>query len=65
MMIAECKAPTVHISQSVLDQAARYNLALQVPYLMVSNGLTTLCSHIDFTSGKTIFLDQIPEYRAL
>jgi hypothetical protein len=39
LIIVECKAPTVELSQEVLEQAARYNLTLKVPYVLITNGL--------------------------
>lgn len=39
ILLVECKAPSVKISQDTFDQALRYNLHYQVPYLLVSNGL--------------------------
>ena len=42
LMIVECKQPEVPLSQKVLDQASRYNLVLQVPYLYLTNGLQHL-----------------------
>src|SRR5215831_1379914 len=47
-MIFEFKSPNVPISNSVFEQIARYNLALKVPYLVVSNGSDHFCCSIDF-----------------
>lgn len=41
VMIVECKKPEVAITQKVADQVCRYNLALQVPYVFLTNG----CQH--------------------
>lgn len=38
LMIAEFKAPTVRIDESVLSQALRYNSVLKAPWLFISNG---------------------------
>lgn len=65
VMIVECKAPSVKIDQSVFEQAARYNLALKVPYLLVTNGLVTLCCKVNLIESGFEFLDEIPEYRQL
>ncbi len=45
-LIVECKAVNIPITQGVFDQIARYNLRLRVPFLMVTNGLTTYCSRV-------------------
>lgn len=39
VIIVECKAPGVELSPEVLDQAARYNLKLNVDYVLITNGL--------------------------
>ena len=39
MVLIECKSYDVALSQSVLEQIARYNFTLQLPYLLISNGL--------------------------
>lgn len=65
VMIIECKAPSVKIDQSVFEQASRYNLALKVPYILVTNGLVTLCCKVDLKESDFEFLEEIPEYRQL
>lgn len=42
IMIVECKKPDVPINQKVLDQACRYNMVLQVPYIFLTNGVQHL-----------------------
>ena len=61
-MLIECKAPSVKIVQSVFDQVARYNLALKVPYLLVTNGVVSLCCKIDLGKSRFDFLKEIPGY---
>lgn len=65
LMIIEFKAPEVAITQKVFDQIARYNISLNVIYLIVSNGLKHFCCSIDPTSKSYHFLEDIPEYSAL
>jgi len=50
LLIVECKAEHIEITQKTLDQAARYNLGLQVDYLMLSNAKTYYLFHI--SDGK-------------
>jgi hypothetical protein len=64
-MIVEYKAPTVEITQAVFDQIGRYNIVLQVDYLMVSNGLQHYCCRLDDTKSRYIFLQDIPAYNEL
>jgi hypothetical protein len=39
VLVVECKAPEVAISQSTLSQAFRYNAVLGARYVMLTNGL--------------------------
>lgn len=64
-VIVEYKAPTVQITQQVFDQICRYNMVLQVDYLIVSNGLAHYCCKIDYTTRSYSFLQDIPEYSQL
>ena len=60
VLIVECKAESVPISQKTFEQIARYNLILNVPYLWVSNGKTNFLSKIDHELKTFSFLDQLP-----
>lgn len=60
--LVECKAAHVRIDQTTFDQIARYNLPLQVPYLMVTNGLSTYCCKIKEDRTGWIFLKEIPNF---
>ena len=62
ILLAECKAPSVNITQKVFDQAARYNMSLDVKYFVLTNGLETICCTIDHEKKQYIFLKEIPEY---
>ena len=64
-MIIEYKRPGVEITQKVFDQICRYNMALHVDYLIVSNGLSHYCCRIDAEKGDYTFLDDIPRYEDL
>jgi len=61
-MIVECKAPSVPINQEVFDQAARYNLTLQTPYIAVTNGMTHVFAQINYQEEKYVFLPEIPQH---
>lgn len=63
VMIVECKAPHIPVNEDVFYQAARYNLTLQVKYLLITNGIVHHCVSIDYTTGETRFLDDIPDYK--
>lgn len=61
-VIVEYKAPSVNITQKVFDQICRYNMVLQVDYLIVTNGITHYCCQLDYTTRSYRFLHDIPEY---
>ncbi|MBR5176201.1 MAG: type I restriction enzyme HsdR N-terminal domain-containing protein [Bacteroidales bacterium] len=42
LMVVECKREDVEIDREVLEQALRYNLALDVKYIVITNGLRTI-----------------------
>jgi len=65
LLLVECKAPNVKITQKVFDQAGRYNLALKVPWLLISNGCESYCAHIDHLKGSSSFVSQIPDFHSL
>ena len=65
VLLVECKAPEVKITQASFDQVARYNLAFQVRYLIVTNGLKHYCCKLDFETEKISFLKDIPGYEDL
>jgi type I site-specific restriction endonuclease len=39
LMVIECKAPDVPVSETTLAQAFRYNTVLGAPFVMLTNGL--------------------------
>mgnify|MGYP002277461409 FL=1 len=61
-LIAEFKAPGVKISQSTFDQVVRYNMALHVDKVLVSNGLQHYVCAIDYKKNTYAFLPEIPEF---
>ena len=63
-LIVECKAPSVKITQDVFEQIARYNLALQVNYLMVTNGVEHYFCHLDFEKQSYQFIPELPDWSA-
>ncbi len=58
-LIAECKAAAVKITEDTFLQAARYNLSLNVPFFVLTNGLEHYCLRWD---GRAFgFLDELPQ----
>ena len=62
LAIIEYKAPTIPITQKVIEQIATYNMLLHVDYLMVSNGMKHFCFHIDYDRRTINPLSFIPSY---
>jgi hypothetical protein len=65
LMIIEYKSPEVRISQDVFDQIARYNIALRVRYLVVSNGIQHYCCKMNYDDQSYRYLENIPSYGEL
>ncbi len=62
LIIVECKNESVALTQKVLDQACRYNLVLQVPYLCLTNGVGRVCCRVDFAEKKVEMIPKLPNY---
>jgi hypothetical protein len=41
-MMIECKAPSVRLSEDVLQQVLRYNISVPVEYIVITNGNITV-----------------------
>jgi len=65
VVLVECKAPQVKISQATFEQVAVYNTVFKVPYLIVTNGLDHYCAKINFEDNSFQFSEEIPEYSEL
>ena len=65
VMIIECKAPSVPLTNQVFDQVARYNMSLNVNYLVLTNGLSHYCAILDYQHNTYSFLKQIPAFNKL
>ncbi|MBO4656667.1 MAG: type I restriction enzyme HsdR N-terminal domain-containing protein [Bacteroidales bacterium] len=61
-MLVECKAPSVKLTDSVIDQVVRYNMVLGVTHIMITNGKRTFLCKLDGDSGRYEFLSSIPKY---
>ena len=61
-MLVECKAAEVEITQAVFDQAARYNITMRVPFLVVTNGIRLLAAKINFQENKVEMLQSMPNF---
>ena len=64
-VLIEFKAPGIKLDQKVMEQISRYNLSLNVRYLIVSNGLTHYCCLVEKETNSISFLKEIPDYNKL
>ncbi len=62
LMIIECKAPHIPISQDVFDQVARYNFPFGVAFLVVTNGMQHFCMLRDEAAQQWAAMDDIPHF---
>ncbi len=63
LAIVECKAATVAIDNSVLDQAVRYYTALKPRYLVLTNGVVLFCFRV--TTAGLVQLEKMPMYEEM
>jgi hypothetical protein len=59
-MMVECKEMEVQLNEAVIRQILNYNIALQVDYLVITNGKSTFCMHL--REGSFEWLPQLPDY---
>lgn len=59
-LLVECKAPTIPITQATFDQIARYQLALNATYLMLTNGMQHFYCQIDPEKQSYQFIEHLP-----
>jgi hypothetical protein len=57
-MIVECKEMNVPLDKTVLDQVLRYNITMQVPYLVITNG--SQCMAITIKNNEMTEMDELP-----
>jgi len=65
IMVIECKAPGIKITQKVFDQASRYNSIHKTNWLVVTNGLQHCYAEIDHVNSSFAFVQELPFYKDL
>ena len=63
LVLIECKAAEITLTQKEINQLARYQLSLQAPLSMLSNGLQHLIMRVE--NGQISFLDELPDFNKL
>ncbi len=62
LAVVECKRPDVQLDNSVLEQAIRYNMVLNVKYIFITNGRQTFICRRTTGSPGYEFLQKTPLY---
>lgn len=64
LAVIECKRPEVELTGEVLDQAIRYNMVLNVRYMIITNGNRTYICRRKEPDGNAgyEFIDKAPTY---
>ena len=63
LMVVECKRPEVELTSEVLDQAVRYNMVLDVRYIVITNGNNTfICGR---NGNGYSFIQSLPKYNEM
>ena len=65
LLVVECKAPSIPLTQEVLDQVVRYNMVLKVKYLMLTNGLVHLICKTEPDTGYLRIIEELPDFGSL
>lgn len=63
LAIVECKRPEVTLTQDVFEQAMRYDMVLDVPYLYVTNGRQTFVARRNSVCFE--LLSKAPSYEEM
>lgn len=64
-VLIEFKAPSVKLSQNVIQQVASYNFVLHANFLMVSNGINHYCCEMDYENHTYHLISEIPVFETL
>ena len=58
---ASAQRSGLRLTQATFEQAARYNLEMRAPYLVVTNGPATYCCELDFEEQRFHYLQELPD----
>lgn len=62
-LLVECKAPNVQLSNSVFEQASKYNQNYKANNLLITNGLQHYCCEINHQTNSYTYLEDIPAFQ--
>jgi len=63
LLLIECKAMDVALTQNEINQLARYQITLQAPLCMLTNGINHLVMKLE--AEKVVFLPELPIYHEI
>jgi hypothetical protein len=62
LLLVECKAPGVEITEKAFDQAARYNMLLKAEYFLITNGIDHFPCRLDYEHKQYVFIKEVPDF---
>jgi hypothetical protein len=62
LVVVECKAPDVKITQATFEQISRYTSVLKAKALIVTNGIEHYCCKLHEATQKYTFIANIPAF---
>jgi len=65
LLLAECKAPHIKLTQATVHQVANYNMQLQVNYLIITNGIEIFYAKINHTEKTYEWLNDLDKFSEL
>ena len=65
LLIIECKAPSIKLSEKTLHQIAQYNFKLNVKWLILTNGIQTITCFINYNSKNIEYHENVPNFNEI
>ena len=62
LVLVECKAASIRLSQKVAEQAIMYNRIVAASYVILTNGIEHSCLQIKKAEGKIEYLAELPKF---
>ena len=62
LLIVECKAPHIKLTQETFYQIAKYNAVLNAKILILTNGIQHIVAYVDKQKKQMSFLKEIPKF---
>lgn len=65
LLLLECKAPGVKLTEKIVHQVAQYNFELKVNWLVMTNGLDTIVAFVNSEKQRIDFVPEIPTFQEM